>query len=130
MKKIFALMALVGAITITTYGQENIELYDRISENLDIIQIYDTSDLSYEILSDRSENGIIIIEKIIGIVLNSDGDGKILNTTDEQFDYISYKYVNGVQEGDIILTYCIYNPDTDYTDDIINRFDYIIDTAE
>jgi len=30
-------------------------------------------------------------------------------------------------EGDTILTYFIYNPDTNYMDDILERFDYVID---
>ena len=41
--------------------------------------------------------------------------------------YISYRSVEDFQEGDTILTYFIYNPDTNYTDDILERFDYVID---
>ena len=129
MKKMLATLALVGAMTITAHGAD-VGFYDRIAEDLDIIQVYDTNDLNYDILSGRSKNGIIIIEKIIGVVLNSKGDGKILNTDDEQYDYISYRCVDGVKSGDTIITYFIYNPENNAEDDIIERFDYIVDTEK
>ena len=100
----------------------------QLSEDLNIIQIYETDDLTAEILENR--NGNIIIEKTIGQVLNENGDGIVLNTDDDYYNYISYRYVEGAQTGDIILTYFIYNPDTSYIDDIMDRFDYIIDRPE
>lgn len=44
------------------------------------------------------------------------------------YDYISY---NGIDfqtyDGTIILTYLVYNPNTTYTDDIIERYDFCLD---
>lgn len=126
MKKIIAIAALIGTIaTATPAYAETIDFYNHLVDNLNIIQIYEVDDLDCDILENR--NGNIIIEKIIGKVLNTDGDGIIINTEDDYYNYISYRGVKDAQVGDIILTYCIYNPDTAYTDDIIDRFDYIID---
>lgn len=123
----FLAIAAAAMITTTVYGSADLDFYNNLSEELNIIRVYETDDLDYETLVNR--NGNIVIEKIIGLVLNDDGDGKILNTESE-YDYISYNRVEGAKAGDIILTYCIYNPDTAYEDDILERFDYIIDRAE
>ena len=129
MKKFFAVLALIGTITTaTTAGAETIDFYNKLSDDLNVIQVYDVDDLDGDTLENR--NGSIIIEKIIGQVLNANGDGMILNTEDEYYNYISYKDVKDAKVGDIILTYCIYNPDTSFEDDIIERFDYIIDRTE
>lgn len=129
MKKILAIAALIGTIATATRARaETVDFYNQLSDDLNIIQVYEVDDLDCETLENR--NGNIIIEKIIGQVLNAEGDGIILNTEDDYYNYISYRGVKGAEVGDIVLTYCIYNPDTTYTDDIIERFDYIIDKAE
>jgi len=126
MKKFLLITALIGAITMaTTARAESVDFYNQLSSDLNIIQVYETKDLKSDILENR--NGNIIIEKIIGQVLNTEGDGIIINTEDDYYNYISYRGVEGAEVGDIVFTYCIYNPDTTYTDDIIERFDYIID---
>ncbi len=95
-------------------------------EELDIV-IYEVSELTMEILESRSKNHRIIIEKCIGEVTSPEGDGKVLNYDNPDDYYINYSSITGVSTGDIILTYFIYNPDTDYFDDVLLRFDYIID---
>lgn len=103
----------------------SLDFYRELSEKIGAIEIVDSADLSLEDLENRK--GKIIIEKCIGVVENSDGDGRILNCADPDYYYISYRSVEDFQEGDTILTYFIYNPDTNYTDDILERFDYVID---
>lgn len=103
----------------------SLDFYRNLSDEIGAIEIIDSADLSLEDLENRK--GKIIIEKCIGVVENSDGDGKVLNCYDSNYDYISYRSVEDFQEGDTILTYFIYNPDTNYTDDILERFDYVID---
>lgn len=103
----------------------SLDFYRNLSEEIGAIEIIDSADLSLEDLENRK--GKIIIEKCIGVVENSDGDGKVLNCYDSNYDYISYRSVEDFQVGDTILTYLIYNPDTNYTDDILERFDYVID---
>lgn len=103
----------------------SLDFYRNLSDEIGAIEIIDSADLSLEDLENRE--GKIIIEKCIGVVENSDGDGKVLNCYDPDYDYISYRSVEDFQVGDTILTYLIYNPDTTYTDDILERFDYVID---
>ena len=91
--------------------------------------IYDTDELTAELLEHRTESDKIIIERCIGIVTNIDraGDGKILNTDDDYYNYISYSGVDfETHDGTIILSYFIYNPNTDYIDDIIERYDFVL----
>lgn len=103
----------------------SLEFYQMLSEDLGIIEIYDNSDLTLEMLQNR--DGKIIIEKCIGIVTSPDGDGMVLNYEDAEHYYINYSGVENIREGTVILSYFIYNPDTNYEDDILERFDYVID---
>lgn len=93
-------------------------------ERIGIIREYNAEDLTGNIL--RSRNGDIIIEKMIGTVTNRKGDGRLMGVS-SKYNYISYKGVKGIHKGDVILTICIYNPSNNFEDDIIERFDYIID---
>ena len=94
-------------------------------EHIGEIREYDCSQLTREILETRGDD--LIIEKIIGICLDSKGNGQILNSADPDYDYISYRGVKGVHKGDVVMTLCIYNPGNGYTDDVADRFDYVID---
>ena len=98
--------------------------YRRHHKPIDII--YDTDDLSFETL--RTRTGTIICERCIGIVTDrSTSDGQILNTKDEEYNYISYKgFDQPYTDGTVILTYLVYNPETDFDDDIIDRYDYVL----
>lgn len=101
-------------------------------DNYDDISIYDTDELfsETEILENRIENDSIIIERVIGMVTNRnrEGDGIILNTSNTNYDYISYRNVDfEINDGTIILTYLIYNPNTNYVDDVIERYDFVLD---
>lgn len=110
-----------------------VEFYDSMIQDVNAIEIYDTSELTPQIMANR--NGKIIVEKIIGEVTNHNLDGKILNcdtdnggyTNKDGGNYISYERVDGAKEGDKILTYYIYNPFTNVQDDVLTRMDFIID---
>ena len=97
-------------------------------EKIGKIKEYWNEDLTYEMLRDRGDD--IIVEKILGTVVNKRKDGKIMNPADPDYDYISYKSVKGAKKGDTILTVCIYQPGNSYEDDVVCRFDYIIDRAK
>lgn len=135
-KKLLALslsLAIIGGI-FTGCNKVNaaekpeegtLEFYQQLVEDLEIIEVYDSSELTLEMLQNR--NGKIIIEKCIGMVTSPEGDGKVLNYTNPDYYYINYSGVENIREGTIVLTYFIYDPDTNYEDDILERFDYIID---
>lgn len=89
--------------------------------------VYGTDELTTEILEHRTEKDGFIIERCIGMVTNREnaGDGIVLNANDEY--YISYRGVDfPTCDGTIILSYFIYNPDTTYTDDIMERYDFVL----
>lgn len=75
---------------------------------------------SYEELTNR--NGRIYIEVVDGIVLDEEGNGKILNALPDNGDYIAYneKY----HAGDKVISLFIYSPLSNAEDDIIARLDY------
>ena len=82
-----------------------------------ICQLYDSSELTENIIANRQ--GKLIIEKCVGTVIDDEKNGSL-----EDGSYISYADVD-CAKGDAITTYLIYNPDTNYTDDVIERFDYV-----
>lgn len=55
----------------------------------------------------------------MGTVTDDEKNGSL-----EDGSYISYESVD-CTKGDTITTYLIFNPETNYTDDVIKRFDYI-----
>lgn len=86
-------------------------------------QIYDSGDLTAEILENR--NGKVIVERCVGIVTDSEtGDGMILNTDPDHY-YISYAGVDGVTDGTVIVSYMVYSTKNNSIDDIEERYDYI-----
>ena len=135
------LAALLVLFLAFAYYKETGELnYNRIEDKmiLDVfskygsdtdLSIFDVDALTMDMLEHRTEQNNLYIERCIGIVTNKerDGDGKILNTADPVYNYISYKD-SGLDytDGTIIVTYCIYNPATNACDDVIDRFDYVL----
>lgn len=92
------------------------------TETDNICQVYDSSELTEDILANRQ--GKLIIEKCVGTVTDDEKNGSL-----EDGSYISYADVN-CTKGDSVITYLIYNPDTNYTDDVIERFDFIQNRRE
>lgn len=90
--------------------------------------IYDLSELTGDML--RNRNGALVIERMFGKCLDEEGNGKVLNPADPDYDYVSYRGVPDVRPGDLIETYLVYNPDTSYEDDVLDRFDLIVGHAD
>ena len=119
----------------TDYYNSQIAFYDNMIQEVNTLKIYDTEDLTPEIMANR--NGKIIVEKIIGEVTNDKLEGRILNcnaedggyTNKDGGNYISYERVEGAKKGDKILTYYIYSPFTNEQDDVLTRLDFIIDDS-
>lgn len=74
--------------------------------------------LNFDMLASRKNT--LYIEITTGKQINAKGDGKV--DTDDWHNYISYKRC-GFKKGDRIRTYCIFNPYTQWEDDIIERYD-------
>ena len=88
------------------------------------IRYYDPVDVTEELLITRTPE-TLIVEKMLGIVLDASGNGTIINANDPEYNYISYSGL-GFNPLDIILTLDTYNPDTIFTDDVIIRRDFRI----
>lgn len=132
----FAILAVCGysigessAETTQTLEDRFIaDLHERFGDNIQFV-IYDTDDLTLEVLEHRTERDELIVERCVGVVTNAvrQGDGRIINTAEDYYNYISYSCVGfEVNDGTIVLSYMVFNPDTDYEDDIIERFDYAV----
>jgi hypothetical protein len=89
--------------------------------------IFDASELTTEILENRTPE-VIIVERCISIITNEhkDGDARMLNYLEGNGYYI--KHAEGYEDGTIMLTYFIYNANTQYYDDIVERYDFVLDT--
>lgn len=101
--------------------EPNVNVIPSETETDNICQLYDSSELTEDILANRQ--GKLIIEKCVGTVTDDEKNGAIQNA-DSDYNYISYADVDCIK-GDRVITYLIYNPDTNYTDDVIERFDYV-----
>ena len=88
------------------------------------LRIYSSDELTYDILSSR--NGALIWERIEGMCLDTEGNGKVITHKGSDYDYISYRKAKHVKPGDQVVTYCLYNPENNYEDDIILRYDYVV----
>ena len=92
-----------------------------------VTEVVDCNDLTLEMLTTRctEEHNIMYIERIFGRVIDDNGNGQVLNHPENGGYYISYESVEGARKGDLIITYCVYNPYGNYDDDVIERWDFI-----
>lgn len=121
----FPIIVTIIIFVASLLSQSAREPYYALTDKLDLIEVIDSNKLTLEDLSNR--NGKLIIERVVGIVTDVEkGDGEVLYG-DPYYNYISYKDVPDISNGNIICSYFIYNPDTNYEDDILMRFDYIIE---
>ena len=106
---------------------EELFLMELEENGLTNYELYDASELSLETLENR--NGKTIIERCIGVVTNGNtGVGEMLNF-DSKYGgyYISYSCIlDEVRTGTVVLSYMIYDPSTNFSDDIMERHDFVI----
>lgn len=92
------------------------------------VQFYTTQQImdDFGILENRTPDETIV-ELTLGVKLNDYGDGEILNTNYTDYNYIWYD--SRFSPGDLILTFLVYNPETQFTDDVIERIDLPVGTV-
>lgn len=110
-------VAIVQEYEVPANNSIQSPIEDSCTENFKLIEC--GSDM--ELLENR--DGKLVVERAIGVVLDEDGNGKIINC---QYCPDCYIHYNCGSVGDVIESYLVYNPDTDYYDDIMDRYDYII----
>ena len=114
-----------GSSICVDYTDAEEAFLEEFERDVYLYQLYDSSELTGDMLEHR--NGSVIVERCIGIVVNKEtGDGRLLNCPDPDYYYISYNSVDDVREGTIVLSYMVYNPDNNYIDDIMDRYDFVI----
>ena len=101
--------------------------YTDVAKNAPITKVIDCDKLTEKMLTHRSskKHHIMYIERIYGIVTDNEKNGKVLNPPEDGGYYISYASVADARKGDTIITYCVYNPYSNYDDDVIERWDFI-----
>lgn len=89
------------------------------------VEFYRTKDLTNKKLRNRRKHRKIIVEVVTGTVINpKTGAGKA-DLSNANW-YIDYKCVKNTKKGDRIVTYFVYNPKTNYIDDVIARYDVVV----
>lgn len=124
-KVLLATLATLTVIGNTTSAPVNATECSEAVKAAPMVKVIDCNDLTEEMLTTRTERNIMYIERIIGKVTDNKKNGKILNPPVNGGYYISYASVKDARKGDIIITYCVYNPYSNYDDDVIERWDFI-----
>jgi hypothetical protein len=124
-KVLLATLATLTVIGSTTSAPVNATEYTEEVKAAPITKVIDCNDLTEEMLTTRADHNIMYIERIIGKVTDNAKNGTVLNPPVDGGYYISYASVKGARKGDTIVTYCVYNPYSNYDDDVIERWDFI-----
>ena len=101
--------------------------YTDVAKNATITRVINCDKLTEKMLTHRSskKRHIMYIERIVGRVTDNKKNGKVLNPPKNGGYYISYRSVKNARKGDLVITYCVYNPFSNYDDDVIERWDFI-----
>lgn len=124
-KVLLATLATLTVIGNTTSAPVNATEYSEAVKAAPMVKVIDCNDLTEEMLTTRTEHRIMYIERIIGKVTDNAKNGTVLNPPVDGGYYISYASVEDAEIGDTIITYCVYNPFSNYDDDVIERWDFI-----
>lgn len=124
-KVLLATLATLTVIGNVTSAPVNATEYTEAVKDAPTIKVIDCNDLTEEMLTTRAEHHIMYIECIIGKVTDNEKNGTVLNPPVDGGYYISYASVEDAEIGDTIITYCVYNPFSNYDDDVIERWDFI-----
>lgn len=126
-KALIVTLASISIIGNTTSALVQARTYTDVAKNAPITRVIDCDKLTEKMLTHRSskKHHIMYIERIIGKVIDNKKNGKVLNPPVDGGYYISYASVKGARKGDVIITYCVYNPYTNWDDDVIERWDFI-----
>ena len=122
-------IVVIAITTVTVVGNTYMPVQAK-TPNINkapITKVVDCNKLTENMLLHRSskKRHIMYIERVFGIVKDNKKNGKIINRSKDCGSYISYRGVKGAKKGDQIITYFVYNPYTNYTDDIIERWDFV-----
>ena len=124
-KVLLATLATLTVIGNTTSAPVQATECSEAVKAAPMVKVIDCNDLTEEMLTTRADHNVMYIERIIGKVTDNEKNGKVLNPPEDGGYYISYTSVVDARKGDLIITYCVYNPYSNYDDDVIERWDFI-----
>ena len=124
-KALIVTLASISIIGNVTSAPVQDTEYTKAVKAAPITKVIDCNDLTEEMLTTRADHNIMYIERIVGCVTDNEKNGKVLNPPVDGGYYISYASVADAEIGDVIVTYCVYNPYTNWDDDVIERWDFI-----
>ena len=126
-KAITITLATVSIIGNVTSAPVQARTFSDVAKNAPITRVIDCDKLTEKMLTHRSnkKRHIMYIERIVGRVTDNKKNGKVLNPPKNGGYYISYRSVKNARKGDLVITYCVYNPFSNYDDDVIERWDFI-----
>lgn len=124
-KALFVTLASISIIGNTTSAPVQATECSEAVKAAPMVKVIDCNDLTEGMLTTRTEHHIMYIERIIGKVTDNEKNGTVLNPPVDGGYYISYASVDDAEIGDTIITYCVYNPFSNYDDDVIERWDFI-----
>ena len=124
-KVLLATFATVSIIGNTTSAPVQATECSEAVKAAPMVKVIDCNDLTEWMLTTWTEHHIMYIERIIGKVTDNEKNGTVLNPPVDGGYYISYASVDDAEIGDTIITYCVYNPFSNYDDDVIERWDFI-----
>lgn len=126
-KALVVALATITVIGNTTSAPVHARTHTDVAKNAPVTCVIDCDKLTEKMLTHRSnkKHHIMYIEHICGIVTDNKKNGKVLNPPKDGGYYISYRSVKNARKGDAIITYCVYNPFSNYDDDVIERWDFI-----
>lgn len=127
-KKIITItLATLTVIGNVTSAPIQARTFSDVAKNAPITRVIDCDKLTEKMLTHRNskKHHIMYIERIIGKVTDNEKNGTVLNPPVDGGYYISYASVADARKGDTIITYCVYNPYSNYDDDVIERWDFI-----
>lgn len=126
LKKVITITLATVSIIGNTFTPVQASCTD-VAKNAPITRVIDCDKLTEKMLTHRSskKRHIMYIERIVGCVTDNEKNGKVLNPPVDGGYYISYASVDDAEIGDTIITYCVYNPYSNYDDDVIERWDFI-----
>lgn len=124
-KVLIVTLASISIIGNTTSAPVQATECSDVAKIVPMVKVIDCNDLTEEMLTTRADHNIMYIERIIGKVTDNEKNGTVLNPPVNGGYYISYASVKDAEIGDTIITYCVYNPYSNYDDDVIERLDFI-----
>lgn len=104
------------------FAEDFVREIERLGYDTGCVVFFEPDEYDNLAIEERVNQNALYVEVTYGEKQNAEGDGVILNTSEDFYNYIAYSEF--VPEGIPIVSFELYNPDNGFFDDIIERYDY------